>query len=369
MTPEQQAVVDLVQSGLSIRDAGKQLGLSYDAAKSLWKRAKKWMDMPEGQRAAITTAGLNADTAKAGWRIIQHEDGSRDSVYWRAPDVPDDMLERIRDAFEGMQPAEPVAPPESVMADLCTVYPLFDAHFGMHAWGRETGGPDYDLKHAVADLRNAFASVTSLTPDSASAVLLIGGDFFHADDNRAETPASKHKLDVDGRHFKVLDSAIEVLSEIVSGLLAKHGDLRIRVLRGNHDEHSHLILTFSLEQRYREEPRVTLEKDPRDLWMMQWGRVALFAHHGDKMKPVDFALNVADACPFYSLTPHRYAYTGHRHNLAADRIGGLYWERLDPFAPSDSYGASWVNRRGMKSDTYHKERGRMLTAIDPVDRT
>lgn len=65
-------------------------------------------------------------------------------------------------------------------------------------------------------------------------------------------------------------------------ILERHQRLTVRVLRGNHDPHSHLVLTFALAERNQMEPRVTVDNHPRDLFMFQWGRCAIFAHHGDK---------------------------------------------------------------------------------------
>jgi hypothetical protein len=47
---------------------------------------------------------------------------------------------------------------------------------------------------------------------------LVGGDFFHADDSKAETPKSKNKLDVDGRHWRVINSGIAILANIIDTL-------------------------------------------------------------------------------------------------------------------------------------------------------
>jgi hypothetical protein len=49
-------------------------------------------------------------------------------------------------------------------------------------------------------------------------VLIIGGDFFHADDNRSETPSHKHKLDVDSRHWRVLDLGVALIAEVIDTL-------------------------------------------------------------------------------------------------------------------------------------------------------
>jgi hypothetical protein len=116
------------------------------------------------------------------------------------------------------------------MADLCSVYPLMDVHLGMHAWGRETSGDDYDLKLALGDMLHAFAKVMAITPPSDTGVLIIGGDFFHADNNNAETPATRHKLDVDGRFDKIVDGGIAILVETIDRLLTRHASVIVRAL-------------------------------------------------------------------------------------------------------------------------------------------
>lgn len=352
--------------------AADSLGLSRSAFQGRLKAAQdRGLHLSSGARGAIETAGLHPGEARHGWRVIQHEDGSRDSVFWKADDLPpEEVAEKIRAAFEGMTPAPHIAPPPHTMADLCTVYPMMDVHYGMHAWGRETGGPDYDLKTADSDMHHAFGKISAITPDSTQAILIIGGDFFHADDNRSETPAHRHKLDVDTRHWKVLERGIEFVGSVVAHLLAKHANLLIRVLRGNHDEHAHLVLTFALTERYRMDGRVSVDKDPRDLFMQQWGRCLISSHHGDKAKPEQLTHYLADVCPFWSDTRHRYCLTGHIHHDRSRDIGGLRWESLRAFAPADAYaaGMGYSPRRALQSLTFDKKDGLVLRAIDPIER-
>ena len=148
--------------------------------------------------AAAKSVGTNMIPTLAWAKTKPDENGMAYSVLLKPEPLPDDTLDRIRAAFESMKPADPVVPPGNVMADLCNVIPLFDVHFGMHAWGRETGVQNYDMEVATGDLKYAFEKVLSLTPVAEQAILIIGGDFFHADDNTSETPANKHKLDVTG---------------------------------------------------------------------------------------------------------------------------------------------------------------------------
>lgn len=362
------------EAGQSVKNGAILLGMEYSRFKTRLDRAKAdGLHLSSGARDVIDRARLSYLEAKGGWIHNYDQDGKKlGTTRWAlSPDeLSDDTLDRIKAAFVDMPPADPVAAPETVLDDLCTVYPIMDAHVGMHAWARETGGDDYDLKHAAADMRHAFAKVLAITPASQRAVLIVGGDYFHSDDTRAETPASKHKLDMDGRFFKVLDVGIGILAETIHRLLQKHRDVLVKVLRGNHDPHSHLTLTFALAERYRDDPRVTVDKDPRDLFMHQWGRCAIFAHHGDKGKPQQMALYLSDVCPFWSEARHRHYLTGHVHHDQAKDFGPLRWESLRAFCPPDAYAASmgYGGRRALQSLTFHRQDGLVLRALDPIER-
>ena len=351
------------------KEAAESLGIHPNTMVS---RAQRHIQY-EAQDPAIAESMEAVNTGmvpRLAWAKTKNPDGTSYSVLLKPEELPDDTLERIRTAFEGMKPAAPVVAPESVNSDLLTVYPLMDLHFGMRAWGKETGGPNYDTTQARSDIEYAFEKVLNLTPNSERAVIILGGDTLHADDTNAETPASKHKLDVDGRHFDVLDKAISALVYIITRVQERHQDVTVRVLRGNHDPHSHLVLTFALFERYRNCSRVTIEKDARDLFMTQWGEAAIFAHHGDKAKPERLTLYLSDVCPFWSATRHRYALTGHVHHDAAKDVGPLRWESLRAFCPPDSYAASmgYSARRALQALTFDKRDGLVLRAIDPIER-
>lgn len=356
----------------SLDRAATALGMNYNKFRKRYHIARnRGLHLSAGAKAAVAQAGLNGVEAKGGWIHNYDDEGKKvGTTRWSAPseEATEDFLARLRTAFDGIRPARALAVPEHVAEDVCNVFPLFDVHWGMHAWGVETGGPDYDLKLAAGDMKLAFENVLQLTPAGDEAVLILGGDFYHIDDNTNETPGHAHKLDADGRYPKVLDTSIEVMAYVIDRIRERHRKTTIRVLRGNHDENSCHALRVGLAQRYRRVDNVVVDGGIRDLFMFQWGRTGIFAHHGDKMNANDFTHKLADVCPFWSASPHRYAYTGHKHKLGAERIGGLNWERLEPFCPADAYGASWVNRRALKADTYRKDKGRVGSAYDPIER-
>ena len=367
--------LDLVEQHGNVTYAARAVGIPRQTMQNRYVRAKEaGLHLSGGARNAMQASHLNGLEIAGGYRHVYDEEGRKtETVRWSVPKQEiqlETMMERLQEAFRDIPAAKPVIAPASVMDDLCTVFPLMDMHLGMHAWGRETGDQDYDLSLACQDLRYAFAKVLAITPASKEAVLILGGDTLHADDDRAETPQSKNKLDVDGRQFKVIDTAIAILSETIERLLSRHEKVTVRVLRGNHDTHSHMVLTFALSERYRDEPRIVIDKDPRDLFMKQWGRSAIFAHHGDKGKPDRMALYISDVCPFWSETRHRHYFVGHVHHDNAKDIGPLRYESLRAFCPPDSYaaGMGYGPRRALQSITFHNVDGIKVRALDPIER-
>jgi predicted phosphodiesterase len=344
----------------------------YSSVERWVKAALAWDRAPQGHQQAVKVSGLDMGLVKGGWIKVPASDGTpAHSVRWSVPQddsATDDLLDRATAAFSTIVASVAVLPPANVRAELCNVLPLYDVHWGMAAWSGETGGDDYDLDLARSDLIAGLERVLEIAPQADTCVILVGGDFFHANDNTAQTQKSKHVLDVAARMFRVIDTAIDALKYVTTRALENHESVVIRVLRGNHDEDSCKILAFALREWLRDNNRASIDMDQRDLFQFQWGRAAIYGHHGDKGKPEGFALKLADVSPFWSACKFRYAYTGHQHKLQAERIGGLYWERLDPFAPSDDYGSTWVNRRALKIDTYHKNRGRVGTYLDPIER-
>lgn len=370
ITAKQQEAFDLVQEHGTISAAAVACGISYSAFQERYTRAKAHLELDPAIAESMAAVGTGLIPALA-WAKTKNPDGTSYSVLLKPQQAdPASLAEMMRAAFECITPAPPIEPPENIMADLCTVYPLMDVHLGMHAWGLETSADDYDVNLALGDMRHAFAKVMAITPPSDTGILIIGGDFFHADNNNSETPQSKHKLDVDGRFDKVVDAGITILVETIDRLLVRHANVIVRALRGNHDENAFRILRVGLAAWYRNEPRATVDDGPRDLFMFQWGRCAIFAHHGDKAKPQQAALYVSDICPFWSATRHRHFLTGHVHHDQAKDVGPLRWESLRAFCPPDAYAASmgYGARRALQSMTFHNIDGLVLRAMDPIER-
>lgn len=367
--PLVEQISQLISQGLTAKDAGQSIGITPDQARRYKDAWLRWQSIDPLVKEGMTAVGTG-EVPRLLWAKTKSEDGTSFSAMFRPPELSDSFIDTVRDAFENMPAAEPTTPPERTVDDLLALYPIFDAHVGMMAWGAETSNEDYDLSLATQQLRDAFERILTLTPNAKEAVLLIGGDFFHIDDSRNETPASHHNLDVDGRFWKVINSGVSVLKYIIPRLLGRHEKVTIRVLRGNHDEHSFAVLPIALSEHFRRDAGVDVQMDPRiDLFMHQWGKSAIFAHHGDRrFKAEQAALYISDVCPFWSETRHRHMFTGHVHHDSAKDVGPMKWESLRAFCPPDAYAASmaYASRRSLQAFTFHKEDGMVLRAMDPV---
>lgn len=353
MTPEQKQAVDMRGAGMSRQQIAEAMGKTVSAVKSLLERARrdplvtKIMDR-NGTEMVPDQAWIKED-----WGSVRYSPKKEDQT---------DIVTRLSEAFRDIPTYEPVAS-NVIQSDELSVYGLFDAHIGMRASAAETGGDDYDIKLAEQDIK---AAITRLAGDGGEALLIVGGDTLHHDNNDNQTPAKKHSLDVDGRIYKVTMLAVDVIAWAAEYLATVHERVTVKVHRGNHDEHSHIGLSIGLYQRYRNTDRIVVDMGETDWFWKQWGKCAIFTTHGDKAKPDTFIHKMADICPFWSTSPHRVAITGHVHKFQMQRIGGAMWCSVDGFCPPDEYGSQFPGRRGMAKMTFDKERGMTGMKFDPV---
>jgi len=347
----------------SWKRAADEIGLSKHGFEHRLKIARKrGLHLSSGARRAMQGAGVSGTEARGGWIHNYDEEGKKTgATYWKAPTQDDieDIGDKIRSALDGLPAISVVPAPQHVNADLLTVYPIADAHIGMKAWADEAG-EDYDAKIATDRLQSWIAQCVDASPASEQAIILDVGDLTHADDHSNMTPASKHVLDVDTRHMKTLDMTIVALSTSIECALRKHDKVTVRILRGNHNPNAYLTVMFALSERFRDNPRVTVEKNPDDFFAFEFGQVMICAHHGDKAKADRMVMRMADAhAEMWGRTLHRFLFTGHLHHHKSQDIGGVQWEQLRAVTVKDAYAAShsYSARSQLQAITFHKDNG------------
>lgn len=357
-----QEILDMRESGMSRTDIAAKIGKTERQIKSALERARRDPAVSGAMSAIGTEMVPSMVWVKTGTHSVQLK--PKTDV-----NTQDNIITRLQEAFSDIPTYVPVDA-EFMHSDLLAVYPMYDLHAGLLAWGRETRGPDFDLELFRSDLLQSVTRLADRAPKAGHALVIVGGDAFHMNDSTNETPGHKHKLDADGRFEKVIDVAVEAISHAIEILAEKHPLVSVVVLQGNHDREAHLFLKVGLKQRYRNCDRIHFPvihgADKSEIFWMQHGEVMIAAHHGDKAKPDKLAMIIADQCGFWSNTRHRVILTGHVHHLRTLDLPGVTHYTMRAFAPPDAYGANFGGVRGLQVMTFCPKHGLIAQTHDSV---
>lgn len=251
------------------------------------------------------------------------------------------------------------APIQALNANLCNCYVITDYHLSMLSHSEETGA-DWDLKIASKTLLAWFAQAVAQAPNAEVGVFAQLSDLLHADGLEPLTPASKHVLDVDTRFYKVVRTVIVLLRQIIDMLLSKHARLHLVMADANHDPVSQIWLREWLAVLYENEPRITVDRSPSPYNAYEFGKVALFFHHGHKRKVTNVSeVFAAQFREMFGRTKFAYAHTGHLHSMDVKENNLMIVEQHRTLAAPDAYAArgGWISGRDAQVITYHRNYG------------
>lgn len=366
----------------SLHATARELGMDRNAIRGrLQRAAEQGISTPEQQIATLhginpehdLTHAVPAPLVLKGTSTLYGEDG-KPKLQWVKTRVDQERVEvAMRAAIEAMAESipriEPTKGPEFGNEKLCNCYVVTDFHLGALSWHEESGA-DWDLKIAEKTLVRWFEQAIAQSPNAETAVLAQLSDFLHADGIEALTPASKHLLDVDSRFAKVVRVAIRVLRQVIDMLLAKHKRLHIIMADANHDPVSQIWLREWFGVLYENEPRVTVDRSPSPYNAFEFGKVALFYHHGHKRKVTNVAeVFAAQFREMFGRTKFAYAHTGHLHSIDVKENNLMIVEQHRTLAAPDAYAArgGWLSGRDAQVITYHSEHGEVSRVRVSVD--
>lgn len=283
---------------------------------------------------------------------------------WLKTRVDDDKLQQIMlETIEAMKEEIPrvsmMAAPPHGNDNLLNCYVITDYHLGMLSWNEETGA-DWDLKIGEETIIKWFGQAIQQSPDANTAIFAQLSDFLHFDGMDAVTPSSKHLLDVDTRFAKVVRSAIRILRTVIDMLLQKHQHVHIIMADANHDPVSQIWLREWFSALYENEPRITVDTSPSPYNAYEFGKVALFYHHGHKRNVSNVSeVFVGQFREMFGRTKYAYAHMGHLHSVDVKENNLMIVEQHRTLAAPDAYAArgGWLSGRDAKCITYHKEFG------------
>ena len=359
MTPLQAEALRLKREIGNVTEVARRMGKSRATVRAAISAAEAHESAPEGQRAAIEATGTHG-IARAGWRITKNEDGSKDSVYWRAEEAeaeqPEDVLDRIADRLNRIQPAPAIQRPNVTRSDIRNFVPLFDVHLSMRVGL-------YGTAACVSRLREGISDVIERSPPAEVAILVNGGDFTEQNDPSNQTPQSKHPLSVDGEYDDTTDIAAEVTVEMIETALKKSDHVIYKALRGNHDPNTARILRAALRERFRNHDRVTIDVDGIETFRQVWEGNMIFAWHGDQKRKVgDVILSIAALYPQeWAQASFRELFYGHLHSAHVEDHPGMTANRLRAITPAGHYAKNLLLTAPseMLSVTYRKGGGRL----------
>jgi hypothetical protein len=267
--------------------------------------------------------------------------------------------ELIKSLAEGLPKVRSTVPrSKKFRDDTIAVYPMGDPHFGMFAWGEESG-EDFDLKIAERDLCTAVDRLVDTVPACDEALIVNLGDFFHAD-NQAGTTTKGTGVDTDTRWAKVLRVGVKAIRQCIESALRKHNHVTVINAIGNHDEHTAMFLSVALLNIYENESRVTIIATPTIKHYYRFGKNLIGVHHGHTIKMQDLPFQMAvDRAQDWAETQFRYFLTGHIHHDSKKEVGGVIVESFRTLAAKDAWHTSMGYHAGrdMKSILFHKEFG------------
>ena len=271
------------------------------------------------------------------------------------------VMEALKRAMDGYGAATPIAPPATPAANLLTLTPLADWHVGLRAWSGDTG-MNWDLSIAEDVIGQGIEEVVRRSPPSERAIVLGGGDLLHSDSNENKTARSGNVLDVDGRYDKCLEVAGRLVVKTVDAHLRHHGHVTVRILKGNHDEHSSVAIGYFLKGWYRNEPRVTVDTDASLFFWHRFGKVMIGATHGHAAKIEAMPSIMAHRrASDWGETSFRYIHGFHLHHRAkfATEGHGCISEVHQTPTPQDAwhFGSGYLSGRSIQSISYHQSYG------------
>jgi hypothetical protein len=363
-TVRQLEVIEAVEREGSIRKAARTLGISHRNVFGTLEAIRKKAAMQGHSPAHDMTRTVPEPYVVKGVSTYYGKDGKPSGQWVKSTLDEQKRIEVMRAAIEAMKDEIPrssitPAPTRPLASALCNCYIITDYHLSMLSHHEETGA-DWDMKIAEQTLVEWFRQAIAQAPDAEQGVFAQLSDLLHADGIEPLTPASKHLLDVDSRFYKVVRVVIRLIRQIIGMLLDKHARVHVVMADANHDPVSQIWLREWLAILYENEPRITVDRSPSPYNAFEFGKTALFFHHGHKRKVADVSDVFAGMFrELFGRTKYAYAHLGHRHSLEVKETNLMVVEQHRTLAARDAYAArgGWLAGRDAKVITYHREFG------------
>jgi hypothetical protein len=365
-TPRQSEIIDAVIKCGTQSAAAEMLGISKRTLERGLQRVRN-KAARQGYSPQHNMVHTAPDTHVVKGVSTFYDESGNPIRQWVKTDLKKDMaveaihalVDGLKGELRGVHTSRPA--PECANDDLMACYMLGDHHLGMIAIPERTGGQPYDLDIAEALVVQATTKLARRNKDARHALLVNLGDFFHANDQTGQTPASKHNLDVDRTFADAIRTAARIYRSLVQILLETHETVTIINARGNHDTDSALWLNEMLRELYADDPRVTITNNATKFVHHRFGKNLIVTHHGNRIKPEKLCEHACkNLAKDWGECEHRFGWMGHIHHQTQKELGhGMLVESWSVLCAPDSYAADhgYSQNRSMSCVVLHREYG------------
>lgn len=349
-------------------------------------RAAKELNLDRGTFFSWCKAnGVHADGPEAqvaeGFGLKGYSEFTRTEhgtpIWLKTVKAEQDYYAAVIAAIEAREPKAIDIPPPRVHTfdgeDTVPWLNIGDAHIGMLAHEGESLA-NFDIKIAKREILQAAFDLIDLAPDCDTLVINELGDGTHYENMRAETERSGHKLDADGRFYRMIDCYLDIMEAIIEKALRKARNVHVIINQGNHSETNDYWAATHFRRVYSRlgEKRIKVLPNTNPFIGYRMGKTFVLVHHGHKAKPetlrqimsTDYKIDWGEA-------EFRYIDGGHIHHFSAKELGGAQWESFNNLAPVDKHAhdGGWRSKQAMtlllRSRTYG-EVGRHKMPIEKV---
>jgi len=245
---------------------------------------------------------------------------------------------------------------------------IADHHFGLLAWGEETGD-DYDIDLADRILDHALEQLLSyVTRFEVEKILFVAGnDWLHADQTIEGAGGATTKgtsLDVDTRRQKMYLRAFWALVRVIERL-RMIAPTEVVVVPGNHDKDSMFTLGHSVWCWFHADEAVTIRNEPTPHRYFRYCNTLIGLAHGDEAPEKDLAVIMATDVPeLWAETSHHEWWTAHTHRkrevkyVSVDEDHGVRVRVMPSLVARDQWHAEkgYKHKRAAECYLYHPER-------------
>ncbi len=252
-------------------------------------------------------------------------------------------------------------PRSKAAPDCLYVLNIQDLHLAKLAWGKETGGPDWDIYISEKAFRDTVDDLISKAPTERieEVLVIIGSDLLQVDNEQSATTAGTY-VDSDSRLNKIFEVAFKMLTDVIEKLATRF-KVRGVVLQGNHDATTSMFLGHSIASWFHTNPNVIIDKAPKSRKYVPYGKTLIGFDHGDETKLADLPLLLMrENQETISQFKFQEVLTGHLHQEGVEEYKGVKVRIAPALCSADRWHARkgfCANIRQSQGLLYQREHG------------